>query len=106
MKPAMVAATHMTKVSLFFTWAISWAITPSSSLSSRTDIIPVVAATTAFLGFLPVAKAFGVEEGTIATLGIGKPFKSAIFFTIPNNLGLSLLSITLAPYALRTIESL
>ena len=35
------------------------------------------------------ANALGVAEGTIATLGIGKPFKSDIFLTMPKSLGLS-----------------
>ena len=45
--------------------------------------MPVVAATTAFFGFRPVANALGVDEGTIAILGTGRPFKSDIFLTMP-----------------------
>jgi hypothetical protein len=59
MAPAMLAATVMVSVSRFFTCASSCAMTPaiSSRLSERSR--PVVAATAAFSGLRPVAKAFG-----------------------------------------------
>ena len=59
MAPAMVAATVITRVSLLPTWAISWAITADSSSRFKIRIIPVVAATAPFCGFLPVANALG-----------------------------------------------
>ena len=59
MAPATVAATVMVRMSRFFTCASSWAITPSSSSRSRSCRMPVVAATAAFSGLRPVAKAFG-----------------------------------------------
>ena len=59
MAPAMVAVMVMISVSRFFTWASSWAMTPaiSSGVSRRSR--PVVAATAAFSGLRPVAKALG-----------------------------------------------
>ncbi len=63
--PAMVAATELMRVSLFLTWDSSWAITASSSSLSRILMIPVVAATAAWEGFLPVAKALGMGVSTM-----------------------------------------
>ncbi len=57
--PAMVAVTVMVRLSRFFTCASSWAITPATSSRVSTDRRPVVAATAAFSGLRPVAKAFG-----------------------------------------------
>jgi hypothetical protein len=69
----MVEATLITSMSRSLIWAISWASTPVSSSSLRSDNMPSVTATVAFLGFRPVAKALGVCEGTMATLGMGRP---------------------------------
>ena len=57
--PAMVAVMVMVRVSRFFTWASSWAMTPATSSGLRRRSSPVVAATAAFSGFRPVAKALG-----------------------------------------------
>ena len=57
--PATVAATVIVRMSRFLMWASSCAITPSSSSRSRSCRMPVVAATAAFSGLRPVAKAFG-----------------------------------------------
>jgi len=59
MAPAIVAVTVMMSVSRFFTWASSCAMTPSISSWLSDDKRPVVAATAAFSGFRPVAKALG-----------------------------------------------
>ena len=59
MAPATVAATVIVRMSRFLMWASSCAITPSSSSRSRSCRMPVVAATAAFSGLRPVAKAFG-----------------------------------------------
>ncbi|VCU08296.1 hypothetical protein RHODGE_RHODGE_01469 [Rhodoplanes serenus] len=59
MAPAMVAVMVMIRVSRFCTCASSCAMTPA--ISSRDSMFrsPVVAATAAFSGLRPVAKAFG-----------------------------------------------
>ena len=59
MAPAMVAVTVMIRVSRFFTWASSCAITPRTSSRVSISSRPVVAQTAAFSGFRPVAKALG-----------------------------------------------
>jgi hypothetical protein len=59
MAPATVALTVMISVSRLRTWASSWAMTPASSSQVRSRIRPVVAATAAFSGLRPVAKALG-----------------------------------------------
>ena len=59
MAPAMVATTDIMRVSRLPTWAISWAITAPNSSRVSSRWIPVVAATVAFLGLRPVAKALG-----------------------------------------------
>ena len=59
MAPATVAATVMVRMSRLRICASSWAITPSSSSRVRSWRMPVVAATAAFSGLRPVAKAFG-----------------------------------------------
>src|SRR5947208_2952380 len=69
--PAKVAATDITRISRFRTWETSWARTPRSSSSVSIERMPSVTATTACSGLRPVAKAFGVWVGTMATLGIG-----------------------------------
>ena len=69
--PAIVAAIELVKVSLFFTWPISWPITAFSSFSLSRRRIPVVTATTPFSGLRPVAKAFGVAVSITKSFGIG-----------------------------------
>ena len=56
---ASIAAILETRISLFLICESSWANTPSSSSRFNKLIIPVVTATLAFFGFLPVANAFG-----------------------------------------------
>ena len=48
-----------------------------------------VTATTAFLGFRPVAKAFGPIPGMMATRGIGSSARRASRFTVPTRRGAS-----------------
>ncbi len=57
--PAKVALMVMISVSRFLMWAISCAMTPAISSGLRIRSRPVVAATAAFCGLRPVAKAFG-----------------------------------------------
>ncbi len=57
--PAMVAEMVEIRMSRCFTWASSWAITPRSSRSLSICRMPEVAATAAFSGLRPVAKALG-----------------------------------------------
>lgn len=57
--PASVATMVMVSVSRFCTWASSCAITAATSSCDRRLSSPVVAATAAFCGLRPVAKAFG-----------------------------------------------
>jgi hypothetical protein len=57
--PAMVALMVEIRMSRWATWASSCAITPRSSRSVSTRMMPVVAATAACSGLRPVAKAFG-----------------------------------------------
>ena len=65
-------ASVMTATSLWATCDISWARTASSSsLSSSLVSRPWVAQTTATLLLRPVAKAFGIYVGAIATRGLG-----------------------------------
>ena len=58
--------------SRFFTWASSWAMTPSSSAGERVRMMPVVAHTVAFLGERPIANAFGMSVSATATFGFGR----------------------------------
>ena len=60
--PAIVALTVEIRMSRCFTWASSWAITPRSSRSDSTRRMPVVAATAAWSGLRPVAKALGASS--------------------------------------------
>ena len=57
--PASVAVIVMISESRFFTCASSCAMTPATSRASSMRSRPVVAATAAFSGFRPVAKALG-----------------------------------------------
>ncbi len=63
MTPASVAAMVWMSVSLFFTWASSCAMTPSSSCLLSSSSMPCVHATAACAGFLPVANALGLVVG-------------------------------------------
>ena len=63
MVAAIVAAMVLVRMSRFFTCASSCAITPSSSLSLSTCMMPCVAATAACDGLRPVAKALGDGSG-------------------------------------------
>ena len=57
--PAIVAVMVIVNVSRFLTCASSCAMTPATSSCDRILRRPVVAATAAFSGLRPVAKAFG-----------------------------------------------
>ena len=61
---ASIATTVLIKVSRFLTCPNSWAKTPEISRSVSSPMIPVVAATAAFWGLRPVAKAFGIGVST------------------------------------------
>ena len=60
---ARAAAIEPMRMSRFFTWLISCASTPRISSVSRRSISPRVTQTTAWLGFRPVANAFGCAAG-------------------------------------------
>ena len=79
--PATVAVTVMVRVSRFFTWASSWAITPRISARVSMSSRPVVAQTAAWVGLRPVAKALGWSLGTMAMTGRGSPASCAICTT-------------------------
>ena len=72
MAAATVAATELIRMSRCFTCASSCAMTPSSSGSVSSRMIPSVAATAAWLGFRPVANAFGELSGITYTFGMGR----------------------------------
>ena len=57
-------------------------MTPSSSSSLSILRIPLVATTAAFLGFLPVANALGIDTSLIPTSGMGRPASLATFSTM------------------------
>jgi hypothetical protein len=59
MAPPIEAATAWVSVSRLRMWASSWAMTPRSSVSERSWVIPAVTATAALSGLRPVAKALG-----------------------------------------------
>jgi hypothetical protein len=61
--PPIVAATDWMSVSRLRMCANSWAITPRSSLSLRSSVMPCVTATAACFGLRPVAKALGWFAG-------------------------------------------
>ncbi len=77
MAAAIVAATELIRMSRFRTCASSCAMTPASSLRSRTRMMPSVAATAACCGLRPVAKALGDASGITYTLGIGSDARRA-----------------------------
>ena len=58
--------------SRFFTWASSWAMTPSSSAGESVRMIPVVAQTVAFFCERPIANAFGTSVSATAIFGLGR----------------------------------
>ncbi len=62
--------------------AISWAITPDSSVLSSLLIMPRVRATDASRGVRPVANAFRALSSIIYTRGVGRPAASATFSTL------------------------
>jgi hypothetical protein len=72
MAPAIVAVIVMISVSRFFTCASSCAITPATSSGDSWVSSPVVAATAAFCGLRPVAKALGCGLSMMKTFGIGR----------------------------------
>ena len=51
------------RMSRFLMWASSWAITPRSSLSLSSCVIPLVTATAECFRLRPVANAFGWSCG-------------------------------------------
>ncbi|MNN92065.1 hypothetical protein D3C81_2102790 [compost metagenome] len=71
----------MVRVSRFFTWASSCAITPRTSSRVSMSSRPRVAATAAFSGLRPVAKALGWSLGMMVMVGRGRPASVAICFT-------------------------
>ena len=89
MNEAMV----ITATSLCATWDSSWASTPSSSRSSRLlRSIPVVTTSTEVLVFRPVANAFSIGDGAIATRGLGMLASAHSRSTIPCSRAASALS--------------
>ena len=56
-------ATDWIRMSRLRTWASSWEITPRSSSSESSLVIPLVTATAECFGLRPVAKAFGWSLG-------------------------------------------
>jgi hypothetical protein len=80
----MNEAIVMTATSLCATCDSSCASTPSSSCSfSRPSSRAVVAQTTAVLLLRPVANAFGIRDGAMATLGLGMSASAQIRSTTP-----------------------
>ena len=102
----MVAAIVESRMSLCLMCASSCAITPASSSLLSIRIIPVVTATAAWLGFLPVAKALGVSFSIVYTFGRGMFALIARSLTTAYNCGASPSSTLLAPYIMSTILSL
>ena len=76
-------ATVITWTSLCATCDISWAITPSSSLSSSLRSRPVVTHRTAWSALRPVAKAFGMSVSAMATRGLGMSASAHSRSTMP-----------------------
>ena len=72
----MVAAMEPVKISRFFTWPSSWAITASTSRSLIKSSKPAETATDACDGLRPVAKALGEASGNTHSFGIGIPMRS------------------------------
>ena len=54
-------------------WASSWEITPRSSSSESSLVMPCVTATAECFGLRPVANAFGCSLGIMWSVGIGRP---------------------------------
>mgnify|MGYP000883775781 CR=1 FL=1 len=96
---AIVAATDITSMSLFRTWDISWAMTPSSSSSGSILRSPLVATTAASLGLRPVAKALGKASSVTPTSGMGHPAFSATEATIFQRRGSSAWVTSLTRFA-------
>ena len=93
---AIIDANDITRMSLSLTWAISCAMTPSSSSSGSISRSPLVATTAASFGFLPVANAFGVQDSTMPTSGMGRLYFIATVFTVLYRRGSSYWSTILA----------
>src|SRR3989338_2885702 len=103
--PAMVAATVEIRMSLFLICPISCASTPRNSFSSNICIIPVVTATAACWGDLPVAKALLCGVSMKYTLGIGNCALAVISLMIEYSLAYFFLSASFALYIHKTILS-
>jgi hypothetical protein len=89
-KPASTPTTEATVITVtsrWATWDSSWASTPSSSRSSRRDIRPFVAQTTARCGVRPVANALGTSVSAIATVGFGMSDSAHSRSTMPCSCG-------------------
>ena len=69
-------------------------------------MMPVVAATAAFSGLRPVAKALGASSSIRYTLGMGMPALAASSRTMATNCGAVLSSTSRALYIFSTILSL
>ena len=83
MIPAMPAAMVLIRISLCFTWLISWPSTPATSRGVSISISPVVTQTAACSGFRPVAKALGSAVSTTYTRGMGSWARRARLCTMP-----------------------
>ena len=95
----------MTAMSRFRMCENSWAMTPSSSSSSRIRMIPVVAQTAAWFFERPVAKALGTFESATATFGFGTSACWARRSTIACSFGYSSGVTSLAPMLQRVSRS-
>jgi len=80
-------------------------MTPFNSSFVSKSSIPIVAATAACFGFLPVAKAFGVCVGIMYTAGIGNCAFCDTSFTISYSCGASFFVTFFALYIINTILS-
>ena len=100
---AIMEAMDMTRISLFFTCAISCAITPSNSSSLRRLRSPLVATTAASLGLRPVANALGTGDSTIPTSGMGTFARFATFLTVEYRRGSSYSLMMRARFAFNAI---
>ena len=105
MAPASVAVIVMISESRLRTWASSCAITAATSRSSSMRRRPVVAATAAFSGLRPVAKALGWSFSMMKTRGIGMDARAARPATMAWKRGASCGPISRAPYMRSTIRS-
>ena len=95
----------MTATSRLATWESSCARTPSTSWGSSRRQSPSVTATAACFGLRPVAKAFGMSVGMMATRGLGRSAIAQSRSTIAWSCGASSGPTTLAPAAASAILS-